>query len=101
MKTPRRGRRAGIYISKLPAGDAGGGEARDTSTGAANGGPGGIRVFRRHFAKAGGDYGLDSLPSGASGASGASIEPTGQSGTGKRRPRVLDGVCVGFERSSA
>ena len=79
--------------ARLPAGGAGGGgEVRDTSTGAANGGAGGNSGSSSGtLRRPGGDYGLDSLPSGASGAS---IDPTGQSGTGgmtaAERAAVLD-----------
>ena len=52
---------------------------RDTSTGAANGGAGGNSGSSSGTLKTWWYYGLDSLPSVASGAS---IDPTGQSGTG-------------------
>ena len=68
---------------------SGGGEARDTSTDAANGGQSGSQGSQNgSLRRPSGDYGLDSLPSSASGSSVGSI---GQGGmTPAERAAVLD-----------
>ena len=76
--------------ARMPAeGASDGGEARDTSTGAANSGTSGNQgSSNAAFRRPSGDYGLDSLPSGAS------VESVGQIGTGSmtaaERAAVLD-----------
>jgi len=88
--TPQGPGQAAGTSARLPVeGASDGGEARDTSTSAANSGVSGNQgTSNGALRRPSGDYGLDSLPSGAS------IESGGQSGTGSmtaaERAAVLD-----------